>query len=115
MRPRDGLSNATNEDEYTASTPVDTKEFMSGEKRLSDASPERIRLAPGTTSTTIEKRRGHGRGVRKGSTAAFLYCCGQIHEVPSAHVRRGLTTRGICVDQRQSIKLTKQPHNANHI
>lgn len=48
MRPNDGFSNANNEEKYTTSTPVDTREFMSGENRLSDASPDLITLAPGT-------------------------------------------------------------------
>lgn len=50
MRPKDGLTSATSEEQYTASTPVDTREFMSGDKRLSDASPDLIRLAPGTAN-----------------------------------------------------------------
>lgn len=50
VRPKDGLSSATSEEQYTASTPVDTREFMSGDSRLSDASPDCIRLAPSTTN-----------------------------------------------------------------
>lgn len=65
MRPNDGFTNANNEEKYTASTPVDTKEFMSGENRLSDASPDLIRLAP---SMFIDERGDGCEGV--GSTAA---------------------------------------------
>lgn len=60
VRQRDGLSNATNEEQYTASTPVDTREFMSGDKRPSDASPDLIRLAPGKLRQSVGKK-----GVRR--------------------------------------------------
>lgn len=67
VRPKDGLSSATSEEQYTASTPVDTREFMSGDKRLSDASPDLIRLAPGTTidieTRPIDRARGWGSRV----------------------------------------------------
>jgi len=71
VRPRDGLSSATNEDEYTASIPVDTKEFISGDNRLSDASPDRIRLAPGTAKQEMDQTI-YGREDKKGPTVAFL-------------------------------------------
>lgn len=57
VRPNDGLSNATKEEQYTANTPVDTSEFISGDKRLSDASPDLIRLAPSQTVNQREAER----------------------------------------------------------
>lgn len=58
VRPSDGFSNANSEEKYTASTPVDTREFMSGENRLNDASPDLIRLAPGMLSSEGRRVRG---------------------------------------------------------
>lgn len=91
MRPRDGLSNANNEDEYTASTPVDTKEFMSGDNLISDDSPDRIRLAPGTASQTMDQKRDGGWGY-EGTAAAFVQR-GHICEVIIVHVSRSLAVR----------------------
>lgn len=56
VSPSDGFSNETSEERYTASTPVDTREFMSGENRRSDANPDLIRFDPVTSSHPSDGR-----------------------------------------------------------
>lgn len=81
VSPSDGFKRAATEEPYTASTPTDTRESMSGERRSILAIPDRIRLEPAVGNTGREGVHIYGVNDVEFSGFGAKYSCDSLRHV----------------------------------